>query len=200
MPTNQNQRADRPSQYNQVRTPAVLAAVCDMVAETGNLSSAARAVGVIPETVYLWRRRSEDNPDDPEMRVMLADLAERPFHEALALALDRSCDKLEETARMLATGYREPVVYQGEIPWRRNADGSLYIDPETMLPEPLTVVKYSEQMLKTLLGAHRSARFRENRSVDLKATVSGGVLVVGEAAKTEQEYVDSPSRKDACSS
>lgn len=116
-------------------------------AECGSISQAARAAGIGRITHYNW---------------LTAD-ADGTYREAFENARREACEVLETEARRRAVnGLDDPVIYQGKLMgvWvdaqgnvvAENAPGSTLI--------PLTVKKYSDILLITLLNANLPEKFR----------------------------------------
>jgi hypothetical protein len=106
----------------------------ELLADTGNVSRSARLIGTTPKSVYLLRRRDD------------------AFRAAWEEAEDIAADRLEEEARRRAIeGDEEPVV----------SGGQLVLDPDGA---PVTVRRYSERLLITLLKARRPEKFQSKGS------------------------------------
>jgi hypothetical protein len=127
--------------------------------QTGKVSSAARVVGVNPQTVYNRRKADVD------------------FAAAVEEAIEECHDDLEtEMVRRARDGYAEPVVYKGALQYLMepvldeegvvvlDASGNVRMQPvrdsEGKLI-PLTVSKKSDALLMFALKGYRKARFAE---------------------------------------
>ena len=176
----------------QKRSQAVLKLFLDALRETGSKTKSARVCGVSYPTLQEWKRKSAANPEDTKFHVILNDpewdelgLGERsvPFFEAWAEAEDAACEQLEDTARMLALGYDEPVIYQGRMSFRTKPveveedplTGDLIVKQRLEFDNdgnaiPLTVRTHSETMIKFLLESYRSNRFGRKLQIDANIT------------------------------
>lgn len=184
--------SDRARQPQQRRSQQCYKLFLDALRETGSQTRACKIAGVSSVTVREWRLRSEANPEDERYLVLLDDpdwkelgLGPRPvpFFQAYIDARDDAQEILEDTARMLATGYKEPVHHQGRRCWVTNPvkveedpiTGELIVVQELEYDEngdpiPLTVTKYSERMLEFMLKGYRSGRF--GNKVQLEGNLS----------------------------
>jgi hypothetical protein len=82
-------------------------------------------------------------------------------------ALERAVDSLRREAwRRGAEGYDEPVTHKGQYCYQD--------DPVTGKPEMVTVRKYSDHLLTTMLKRYDPA-FRERIGVDTTAAIEGGL-------------------------
>jgi hypothetical protein len=104
---------------------------------------------------------------------------EAEWDEALEIAVDKL--RLEAWRRG-AEGVDEPVIYLGGYCYHK--------DPETGEKKQITVKRYSDSLLTTLLKRYDPA-FRERTGVDLTASVDGGLTkdaaVKALGALTEEE-------------
>jgi hypothetical protein len=106
----------------------------EALAECGNVSVAAKAAGISRPTVYQLRQ------------------ADDGFAQGWADAEERAADRLEAEAwRRAVEGIPEPLVSAGRLV--RGDDG-----------QPMVIQRYSDQLLITLLRAHRPERFRDRTS------------------------------------
>lgn len=121
------------------------------------------------------------------------------FAELYAMAIEESADRLEaEAFRRAHDGYDDPIIYQG-MP-------TMVTDAETGEQRTLTVKKYSDTLLQTLLRGARPEKYRENRKMEISGS-GGGVLIVpgvidptawAAAAKEQQaKYAGNEGAKDA---
>lgn len=128
-----------------------------------------RAAGVSRSTVSSWRTDSEW------------------FATLYDAAVEEAADRIEaEAFRRAVDGYDEPVIYQG-MP-------TVITDKETGEERMLTVRKFSDALMQTLLKGSRPDKYRENHKVEHDVG-AGGVLIVpapvdptswAEAAKAQQ--------------
>jgi hypothetical protein len=116
---------------------------------SGNITAACAQTGVGRRTVYSRRDSDQD------------------FAAQLHDAIEESTDLLEQEARRRAhDGVDEPVVYQGELmgTWVKGGMVVAQGTPGAALV-PLTIKKYSDQLLVQLLKAHRPEKYRERYEV-----------------------------------
>lgn len=95
-----------------------------------------------------------------------------PWFEGMCWqALEEAKDRIEaEAHRRAVDGYDELVIYQG-MPTEIE-------DPHTGQKRLLTVRKYSDALLQTLLKGARPDKYRENHKIEHTGQVTQGVLVV----------------------
>jgi hypothetical protein len=92
-------------------------------------------------------------------------------------AVDEAADRIEaEAYRRAVEGYDEPVVWQGML--------STVVDGETGEEKPLTIRKYSDALMQTMLKGARPDRYRDNHHVQHEGG-AGGVLIVPAAIDPE---------------
>ena len=121
-------------------------------ASRGIVLEGCRAAGVSRSTVEKWRENSEW------------------FDELYRIAIEEAADRIEaEAFRRAVDGYDEPVIYQGMV--------TSVIDPETGEQRMLTVRKYSDTLMQTMLKGARPEKYRDNHKVEVSGT-GGGVLIV----------------------
>jgi hypothetical protein len=102
----------------------------DRLAETGNVSAAARHAGLGRSTLYAWRKQDQD------------------FADAWNDAVIEAIDALEQEARRRAVeGVEQPLLYGGKFV--RHEDGSI-----------ATIRQYSDRLLEFLLKALRPDWFK----------------------------------------
>lgn len=128
-----------------------------------------RAAGVSRSTVEKWKENSEW------------------FYELYMVAIEEAADRIEaEAFRRAVDGYDEPVIYQG-MP-------TTVIDPVTGEERMLTIRKFSDTLMQTMLKGARPEKYRDNHKVEVSGS-GGGVLIVpgvidpdawAAAAKTQQ--------------
>ena len=128
-----------------------------------------RAAGVSRSTVEKWKENSEW------------------FYELYMVAIEEAADRIEaEAFRRAVDGYDEPVIYQG-MP-------ATVIDPVTGEERMLTIRKFSDTLMQTMLKGARPEKYRDNHKVEVSGS-GGGVLIVpgvidpdawAAAAKTQQ--------------
>lgn len=144
------------------------AAFLDVYGKTGNLSEALRLSGLTRADVVAARR------GDPEFQQMYED------------AEATSGDALEAEARRRAVqGVNKIVVQQGMPVYMRDNLGRLMRDELGGLI-PVVETTYSDRLLELLLKGAKPDKYRENVKVD--HAVSGGVLLIPAAPKTEEEW------------
>ncbi|URA06969.1 terminase small subunit [Xanthomonas phage Elanor] len=126
-----------------------------------------RAAGVSRGAVEHWRESSEW------------------FDTMYHIAIEEAADRIEgEAFRRAVDGYDEPVIYQGMV--------TTVFDAVTGEEKQLTVRKYSDALLQTILKGARPEKYRENHKVEHSGG-AGGVLVIPAAidpaswAKAAQE-------------
>lgn len=87
-------------------------------------------------------------------------------------ALEEAADSIEaEAFRRAVTGYDEPVIFQG-MP-------TVVVDKDTGEERNLTVRKYSDALMQTLLKGSRPEKYRDNHKVQHELPPgSTGVLIV----------------------
>lgn len=155
MATRKKKPAAKPSRFPSAMQAKFLGAY----AEVGNVTAAARLSGVARADHYRWLRTPAYVP-----------LFEAAHEEAIEL--------LEaEVRRRACRGVAEPVVYQGQFTYEqaRNPAGELLFDPETGKPvltdKPLTVLKYSDNLLMFLLKGERPNKYRDNAKVEITGSL-----------------------------
>lgn len=131
----------------------------------GHVSDAAKAIGVVRSTVYLWRDKNEG------------------FAATWDDAVEEGTDRLEQEAfRRAHDGTVEPVYYQGKLVKEHELD-------ETGAPTGRTVNagvrKYSDTLMIFLLKARRPEKYRERSNVELTGK-DGAPLNQYSAATTEE--------------
>ncbi|HEX5269601.1 MAG TPA: hypothetical protein VFW33_03890 [Gemmataceae bacterium] len=140
---------------------------------SGNHSAAARAAKIDRTVPYKARQ------DDPD------------FAAAYADAMDEACDGLElEARRRACDGVDEPTIYQGELcgTWV-DPDGNVVTkDTPGARLVPLTVKKYSDQLLLALLKAHRPEKFKDNVKLEHTGTGKGGAIRHDHSGAIEHEH------------
>lgn len=128
-------------------------------ASRGIVTEGCRVAGVSSSAVRSWRENSEW------------------FETLYQAALEEAADRIEaEAFRRAVDGYDEPVIYQGQPTYVQDA--------ETGDQRVLTVRKYSDALMQTLLRGARPEKYRENHRVDV-AGGAGGVLIVPAAVDPE---------------
>lgn len=111
-----------------------------------------KAAGVSRSAVEHWRESSEW------------------FDTLYNIAIEEAADRIEgEAFRRAVEGYDEPVIYQG-MP-------TTIVDGVTGEQKQLTVRKYSDALMQTLLKGARPDKYRDNHKVE-HVGGAGGVLVV----------------------
>jgi hypothetical protein len=164
---------------------------CEVLARFGSHKAAADAIGCTTTTTRKWRNRSRRDPKNPKYMILpdpLGDPDEEPtpFHQAVDEALQDWCDSdLRETLHRQATGYDDPVIFQGRQAYVQDTSGGLdkmRIDPVTGMahwppkldadgqPIPLTIRKINTPILQQVSKAHLP-EYREKTEIDV---TSGG--------------------------
>lgn len=147
------------------RSPKWMPAFLVALRDTANVRAACEAAKVTHPVVYTRRQK------DPA------------FEQAWEVALQEATDLLETEARRRAyEGVDEPVIHQGQLQgYWVDADGNAVAKdtPKSKLI-PLTVKRYSDNLLIFLLKAHRPEKFRERHD----HTISGGSGKPIKVAKT----------------
>ena len=179
--------------------PETLEKFVETYRRSGRLDVASAAVGCSTTTTWKWRNRSKADPRDDryhlvdplgeEPPVTLWDACERAFREFLKSGAEA---KLVE----LATGYDDPVVYQGRVMYEADTSARPTLDPDTGLyvyppkvdpltgePVPLTVRKVNPASLHFLLEK-RDPDYADRKQVDV--TSGGRPLVIPGKATTEE--------------
>jgi hypothetical protein len=141
----------------------------ELLAQTGNVTRSAEAVGVARQNIYAAREA------DPEFRKLWDE------------AIDSAIDDLEgEIFRRARDGTPEFVVSAGRVltvPDPENPNGP---------PVPLTVRKYSDTLAVTLLKAHRPEKYRDRSAVEHTGKEGGPIqrqdvdakqVILGELAR-----------------
>ena len=133
----------------------------DTLAQTGNVSEASRACG--QDKRYLYRKRAED----------------QVFAQRWEEALTECVDRIEREAfRRAVEGVDEPVIHQGRLSYEyvMNPDGTVRKDADGLpivamdsngLPKHLSVRKYSDSLLQTLLKGNLPSKYRENSTIKI---------------------------------
>jgi len=157
-------------------------AFLDCLREKGNVTAAARLVGIDRATAYRWRDADAD------------------FAQAWDDAIEEAADLIElEAHRRAVSGIDEPVIYQGDVTYvyERDSQGRVVYDtvereengldgktitvtdriPRLALDaqgKPLTLSKrvYSDALMALLLKAHRPDKYRENSKIELNGSMS----------------------------
>lgn len=185
-----------------------LAAFVEALRLTGNITHASKSVGITTTTAFDWKNRSEADPKDG--RYILVDpLGERPdrtLHQAWTAAVNEAIEsRVHDKAMELATGYDDPVVYQGKLAFKPDYGAEYKVDPITGLvyypplidpitgePEVLTIRRVSERMIGDILKARHPA-YRPKLDVDM--TTQGKPFAVPQQAVTMKEFLAAFGRK-----
>jgi hypothetical protein len=125
-------------------------------AQTANITRAAMAVGIDRMMHYRWLRDDSEYAED--------------FKQATVAAAGLIEDKAVERA---VEGWEEPVIYQGELVFRRDPETHVVLRDENLEPIPLMVRKHSDALLTTLLKAWLSKKYRDNHHVESDVTHHG---------------------------
>lgn len=127
------------------------------LAARGNVSEAARVAGMDRTTAYYHRKHNAE------------------FGDAWDEAEEVAADALEaEMWRRGVEGVDRPVIYQGEVMVKRDAEGQPVLDDKGE-QIPLGVPEYSDQLLIQLAKARRPDKFNERLQV---TGPGGGGLIV----------------------
>lgn len=145
------------------RTPERAVAFLAALAESGQVKKAAEAVGVSAPFLYKWR------DEDPS------------FAEAWDRAIQVAVAGMEDEARRRAVdGYDELVIHQGRVSYEmepvKDDEGRVVLDEQGNMmmrprldehgnPVPLTIKRYSDQLLTFLLRAHAPEKYRERSEI-----------------------------------
>jgi hypothetical protein len=122
-------------------------------AHRGNIGEGIKAAMVSRSAVNAWREKEW-------------------FEVLFQAALDESTDRIEaEAFRRAVDGYDEPVVWQGMI--------STVVDPLTGQEKFLTVRKYSDALMQTMLKGARPEKYRDNHHVEHSGAPAGVLIVPG---------------------
>lgn len=166
----------------------------DALAKYGTQEAGARAAGVTPGTITHWKKNNEE------------------FNLGVQIAKQRHNEILEsELARRAIFGRDEPVIYRGQIQYQRDpATGQLLRD-ESGQPVPVTVKRYSDQLLLAKLkaemphkyggaeGAALAALQRENKDAaeadTTKEELTQKLLKIRETAMRSLEAGEEPKLK-----
>lgn len=172
----------------QKRTPAMLVKLVTELAQTANISESARRCGISRWLAVSWYAKSLEGTLLAPNTVALDDNEDPlPLHVAWDAALEVATDYLEKVAFNLATGYKEPIFYQG----RRSYE----LDPDTMEMVPVAMTKYSERLIEVLLKARRPDVYRERHEVAHKG--AGGVLLIPSNPVDPEEWAKAVEKYQA---
>lgn len=131
------------------------------LALTGNISEACRIAGLNRRGVYHMREVNSE------------------FAARWAEAIDTYVDRIEREAfRRAVEGIEDPLTHQGRFSYelRLNPDGSVMKDAagdpmfeldENGRPKRLSVRKYSDALLQTLLKGNLPGKYRDNSTIKL---------------------------------
>jgi len=172
-----------------------------VLADTGNITLAAQAIGTSTQTLQQWYNKSEaGKPGYAVVVDPLGDEPDVPFHEAWEAARRVSLHLVESEQVRLATGYDDPIVFGGKLAYAQDtsqgykvdaATGMAYwppkLDPITGEPQVLTVRKVSEKAGQFILKA-RHPGYKDKAELDV--TSGGKPLLVGDAeAMTPEKFM-----------
>jgi hypothetical protein len=125
-------------------------------AAAGSVSQAAAAAGIDRTAHYRWLREDAD------------------YSDAFNRSTEQAAGALEDLAVRRATeGLDEPLIYKGEIVWRRDPVTNQVELDEQGLPIALTVRRRSDALLQTLLKAWQPKKYRENYKIEADITHRG---------------------------
>ena len=177
-------------------TPQNLLNLLNYIAEVPITSNAAARAGINVTTLKLWLQRSSEGAAGDKFDVKLPedDEDDEPvrFHEAWEAAMAIGVERLEYVAHQRASGYLEPLSYQGRVQYKYDPAkcavsrelGLPEFVPENYLldelgaPVPETILKMDPDLLMFLLKARKPNVYGAKASVDVN--VRGGVLVVSQ--------------------
>lgn len=94
------------------------------------------------------------------------------FKARSAWAIEDAVDFAEDILRQRAVdGLPEEILYKGQPVYKRDPDtGELLLDAETGAPQPLTIKRRSDDLLKFYLQANRNKYQTNKAAVNLEAT------------------------------
>jgi hypothetical protein len=186
-------------------TPENLKRLLSYVAEMPVSSDAARRIGINYGTLKYWLQKSLEGRPGDGFDIVLGEGDETAseddtmrFHEAWDLAKEVGMGLVERATIQRATGYFEPLTYQGRVKYKLDPDkmaiarllGEPEDGPETYLldqygaPIPETVWKMDPDLAMFLLKSHFPTRYGNKASVDV--SIRGGVLVIPMRAATPE--------------
>lgn len=100
-------------------------------------------------------------------------LDDAEYREAFEAAKEEAAQSLEDEAvRRAYEGVLEPLVYQGEFTYERDAKG------RRKLKKPLGIRKYSDALMMFLLKGFKPDKYRERGSVELTGANGGPIEIV----------------------
>lgn len=154
------------------------AAVAEAYATSPTLASAARIAGVNAPTVYGWKKSCEK------------------FQSALEEVRPIYGDTIREVIHQRAfEGYEKPVIYKGQLIWRRDPlTGDLELDDDFM-PIPLTERVVSDRMLERLAGANLPEYAQTSGSsakVNVGLNAGGDGTNIEAGVEIQVNFVDPP--------
>lgn len=146
------EQPDHVLENKKARQRAALAGIRHM----GTIAEGCRRATVSRTTIADWRK------DDPE------------FDNGVVMALEDYRDSLsEEITRRGRDGYEEPVIHQGQLCYRIDAEGNLLLD-DNFEPIILTVKKHSDKLLELNAKAYDD-RYRDKSSLEVTGAGGGAV-------------------------
>ncbi len=190
---------------HQRLSEANLRTYCEVLARYGSKKGASEAIGCSTTTTWKWYNRSKADPKNPKFMILPDPLGdpddvEQPFYLAADQAFAAWCDNdLRETFVRQATGYDDPVHFQGKQCWVQDTSGGIdtvkfdplsglpywppKLDPKTKQPIPLVIRKINTPILSQMGKAHLP-EFREKAELDI---TSGGKPIFFPAKATSEE-------------
>ena len=131
-------------------------AVVEAYRRSPSLRAACTAVDCPASTAYQWKNNDEE------------------FAEALIEAREHYRDSLREMAQKRAEGVEKPVIYKGELMYKRDPlDNSLLLD-SNFEPIPLTECVHSDRILETLMTGNLPEHRRSGGGGSIGLELGGG--------------------------
>jgi len=126
-----------------------------------------------PSTVSNWKKNSSE------------------FRKRFDEAKIRHCEILEaELARRAIFGRDEPVVYRGQIQYQRNPATGVLLRDEEDRPIPVTIKKYSDDLLKLKLRAEMPDKYGGTEGIAIAALARAKDHEGDTVAPAKAELVD----------
>jgi hypothetical protein len=182
-------------------TPDRLRRLLSYVAEMPVATDAARRAGISFTTLKYWLQKSKEGNVGDGFDVPIGENDETDdtgsttvrFHLAWDDCMEEGIGLIERTTHQRATGYSEPLTYQGRVKYRidpKKYDEYMLMDgvvdennPDLWLrdtygaPVPETVMKQDPDLAMFLLKTRKPQVYGNKAQVDVN--FKGGVLVVG---------------------
>lgn len=172
-------------------TPRNLTRLLSYAAEMPVGADAARRCGISYSTLKYWLQKSLEGAPGDGFDMTLGENDENGtdnntirFHEAWDVAMDAGVAKTERATIQRATGYWEPLTYQGKVIYKQNPDllelgfdgPQAYLLDEFGAPVPESVWKMDPDLAMFILKTRLPKTYGAKASLDIN--VKGGVLVV----------------------